>query len=224
MKCFFFLISCMWPVLIFTFQTWNTSEQTHLFSSFKILRNLSALVWPLFAATWSFCSASSLRRIDFFTVSSRGMATHDTRRQAAGQTCPSHWFNKSFVLYGGELKPRPGQYDKIKENMWRFCYHRRSGVIRHQRRSGVIQHQSQIHGDEQKKHRVVSQGDKHNFDVTVCEPGGHGHQRRTQESSSFHGFIFQHHKTGEKMRTKKGLMVRIPASQRQRPEHFISIT
>lgn len=76
---------------------------------------------------------------------------------------------------------------------------------RYHRRSGVIQHQKQIHRDEQQKHRVVSQRDKDDFDVTVFGPGGRGHQQSTQESSSLDGFIFHPRKAGEKMRAKKGV-------------------
>jgi len=40
--------------------------ETHLFSSFKILRNFCALVGPDLAFSSSLASASSRRRIDFF--------------------------------------------------------------------------------------------------------------------------------------------------------------
>lgn len=66
---------------IFTFQTFKRSEPTHLFSSFKILRNFSALVWLLVAFTCSLANASSRRRIDFFTVTEPGEARHNIGRQ-----------------------------------------------------------------------------------------------------------------------------------------------
>lgn len=66
---------------IFTFQTFKSSEPTHLFSSFKILRNFSALVWLLVAFTCSLANASSRRRIDFFTVTEPGEARHNICRQ-----------------------------------------------------------------------------------------------------------------------------------------------
>lgn len=52
----------------------SKKKSTYLFSSFKILRNFSALVWPLLVLTCSFASASSRRRIDFFTVTRQSKA------------------------------------------------------------------------------------------------------------------------------------------------------
>lgn len=73
----------------FTFHTFR-NQSTHLFSSFKILRNFSALVWLLLAFSCSLASASSRRRIDFFKAAEKG-------KGKAGQRQPNAHRGNIFI-------------------------------------------------------------------------------------------------------------------------------
>lgn len=97
-------------------------------------------------------------------------------------------------------------------------------LCHYHRRPGVIQHQNQIHSDEQQNHRVVSQRHDHEFDVTVFGPGDTAMRRAHMGRRHGTGLLSSPARQVRRWGRKKGLVVRIPASQRERPEDFISIT
>lgn len=97
-------------------------------------------------------------------------------------------------------------------------------LCHYHRRSGESQHQSQTETSSRNTELFPSET-KAIWTLPYVDQGTRPSAEHAGDASS-DGFIFHPRKAGEKMRAKKnrGLVVRIPASQRERPEHFISIT